>query len=101
MAIKFGLVLPGNEARVVAKLAKLAEESGWDGVFLGDYIWCEDPMIALAAAAITTHKIHLGTMVIPVPIRRPWKIASESLAVDRLSDGRLIDDVPARRPGID
>jgi len=90
MAIKFGLVLPGNEARVVAKLSKLAEESGWDGVFLGDYIWCEDPMIALAAAAMATNQIRLGTMVIPVPLRRPWKIASESLALDRLSDGRLI-----------
>jgi hypothetical protein len=29
-------------------------------------------------------------MVIPVPLRRPWKIASESVALDRLSNGRLI-----------
>jgi hypothetical protein len=90
LAIQFGLVLPGNQARMVAKLSQLAEEAGWDGVFLGDYIWCEDPMIALAAAAMATSRIRLGTMLIPVPIRRPWKIASESLAIDRLSNGRLI-----------
>jgi hypothetical protein len=88
--MKYGLVLPYGEARTVAKLSQLAEEAGWDGCFLGDAIWCEDPMIALAAAAMTTSRIRLGTMIIPVPIRRPWKLASESVALDRLSDGRLI-----------
>jgi hypothetical protein len=29
-------------------------------------------------------------MITPVPLRQPWKIASESLALDRLSNGRLI-----------
>ena len=90
MAMKFGLASPYNETCKVAELAQLAEETGWDGFFLGDAIWCEDPMIALAAAAMTTRRIRLGTMVIPVPLRRPWKIASESLALDRLSNGRLI-----------
>lgn len=88
--MKTGIALPYNEARLVAKLSKMAEEADWDGVFLGDYIWCEDPMIALTAAAMTTDRIGLGTMVIPVPLRRPWKIASESVALDRLSNGRLI-----------
>lgn len=89
-ALKFGLTLPYGGARMVAQLAQLAEQAGWDGCFLGDAIWCEDPMIALAAAAMTTQRIRLGTMVIPVPLRRPWKLASESVALDRLSDGRLI-----------
>ena len=88
--MKFGLALPYNNTRLVAKLAQLAEETGWDGLFLGDAIWCEDPMIALAAAAMTTQRIRLGITVIPVPLRRPWKLASESLAIDHLSDGRLI-----------
>lgn len=88
--MKYGLALPYGTARTVANLSQLAEEAGWDGCFLGDAIWCEDPMIALAAAAMVTSHIRLGTMLIPVPLRRPWKIASESLALDRLSDGRLI-----------
>ena len=88
--MKYGLALPYGSARIVAKLSQLAEESGWDGCFLGDAIWCEDPMIALAAAAMTTSRIRLGTMIIPAPLRRPWKLASESLALDHLSDGRLI-----------
>lgn len=89
MTMKFGLALPYNETRLVAQLAQLAEESGWDGIFLGDAIWCEDPMIGLTAAAMLTSRIRLGTLVIPAPLRRPWKIASESVALDRLSDGRL------------
>ena len=90
MAMKFGLVWPYNVTRQVPHFSQLAEEAGWDGSFLGDAIWCEDPMIALAAAAMTTSRIRLGTLIIPVPLRRPWKIASESIAVDHLSDGRLI-----------
>jgi hypothetical protein len=88
--MKFGLAFPYNSTRLVAEAAPLAEEMGWDGCFLGDAIWCEDPMIALTAAAMTTSRIRLGTMLIPVPLMRPWKLASLSLALDQLSNGRLI-----------
>ena len=89
-SLKFGLALPYGSARMTARLTSLAEAAGWDGCFLGDAIWCEDPMIALAAAAMTTQRIRLGPMIIPMPLRRPWKVAGESLALDHLSDGRLI-----------
>jgi hypothetical protein len=87
--MKIGIALPYTSARSVAQLAQLAEEYGWEGVFLGDAIWCEDPMIGLAAASMVTNHIRLGTMVIPTPLRRPWKLASESVALDHLSNGRL------------
>ncbi len=87
--MKYGLALPYTTPRIIAKLSQLAEESGWDGCFLGDAIWCEDPMIGLAAAAMVTDRIRLGTMITPVPLRIPWKLASESLALDHLSNGRL------------
>lgn len=88
--IKFGLGSYYGGPRDTAECARLAEEAGWDGLFIGDAIWCMDPMVALTAAAMVTQRIKLGTMIIPVPLRRPWKIASESLALDHLSDGRLI-----------
>lgn len=87
--MKYGVALPYVDARSAANLAQLAEECGWDGVFMGDAIWCSDPMIALTAAAMVTQRIRLGVMVIPVPLRRPWKIASESAALDNLSGGRF------------
>lgn len=88
--MKYGIAFPYITPRSVATLAQLAEEAGWDGCFLGDAIWCEDPMIGLAAAAMTTRRVRLGTLVTPTPLRRPWKLASESVALDHLSDGRLI-----------
>jgi hypothetical protein len=88
--IKFGLGSYYGGPRDTAECARLAEEAGWDGLFIGDAIWCMDPMISLSAAAMVTSRIKLGTMIIPVPLRRPWKIASESLALDHLSGGRLI-----------
>lgn len=88
-ALKHGLALYSGP-KESAEYARLAEEAGWDGFFMGDAIWLQDIMVCLAAAAMTTRRIKLGTMVIPVPLRRPWKIASESLALDHLSDGRVI-----------
>lgn len=87
--MKYGVALPYVDARSAANLALLAEETGWDGVFMGDAIWCTDPMIALTAAAMLTQRIRLGVMVVPVPLRKPWKIASEAAALDNLSAGRL------------
>jgi hypothetical protein len=87
--LKFGVALPYLGASSIARLAREAEEAGWDGVYVGDAIWCEDPMIGLAAAAASTSRIRLGTMVTPVPLRQPWKLASESVALDHLSAGRL------------
>lgn len=86
----FGIVLPYLNARETASLAKLAEESGWDGIFVGDAIWTQDPLILLTAAAMVTSRIRLGTMVLAMPLRDPRHLASESLALDILSEGRLI-----------
>lgn len=88
--MKFGIALPYWDARRTANFARLVEDTGWDGCFLGDAIWCMDPLISLAAAAMTTSRIRLGTMILPMPLRRPWRVASSSLALDHLSDGRLI-----------
>jgi len=88
--MKFGIALPYGDALRTARFARLAEEAGWDGVFVGDAIWCVDPVVALTAAAMQTSRIRLGIMVIPVPLRKPWKIASETVALDHVSQGRLI-----------
>jgi alkanesulfonate monooxygenase SsuD/methylene tetrahydromethanopterin reductase-like flavin-dependent oxidoreductase (luciferase family) len=44
-----------------------------------------DPWIALAAVAVGTKQIRLGTSVTPFSRRRPWKVA-----LDQLSNGRFI-----------
>ncbi len=48
-----------------------------------------DPWVVLAAIAMSTERIRLGTMVTPIPRRRPWKLAREIVSVDHLSGGWL------------
>src|SRR5512135_1720991 len=100
--MKYAVNLPnGREAghpRKLAEFAKLAEDSGWDGVFLEDYvIWkghndapTYNPWVALAAMAIATKSVRLGTMVTPIARCRPWQLARETVTLDYLSEGRLI-----------
>jgi alkanesulfonate monooxygenase SsuD/methylene tetrahydromethanopterin reductase-like flavin-dependent oxidoreductase (luciferase family) len=37
-----------------------------------------------------TARVRIGTTVTPLPRRRPWKLARETVSIDRLSGGRLI-----------
>jgi hypothetical protein len=88
--MQYGFVLPEGDARTAADFAQAAEEAGWDGFFMWDPVWGVDPWVSLAAAAMQTRRIRLGTMLTPVSRRRPWKLASETAALDNLSGGRVI-----------
>lgn len=88
--MKHGFVFPIGEARVAAEFAREAEAAGWDGFFVWEPVWGEDAWVMLAACAMVTDKIRLGTLLTPVSRRRPWKLAMETASVDRLSNGRLI-----------
>jgi alkanesulfonate monooxygenase SsuD/methylene tetrahydromethanopterin reductase-like flavin-dependent oxidoreductase (luciferase family) len=88
--MKFGFVVPWADADEVGDLAAVAEESGWDGLFVWEPVWGVDAWIALAVAATRTSTIRLGTMLTPPSRRRPWELASQVATVDRLSGGRAI-----------
>lgn len=106
-SVTFGAVGAGRDPRGLAELARMAEDCGWDGVFLEDYLVYQgdvaeptyDPWICLAAMACATSTITLGTTVTPVPRRHPWQLAAESVALDHLSNGRLILGVGIGDPG--
>jgi alkanesulfonate monooxygenase SsuD/methylene tetrahydromethanopterin reductase-like flavin-dependent oxidoreductase (luciferase family) len=74
--MKFSIYLPNfgsyGEAPVLANLAQDAENSGWDGFFIWDHIagWTlpmVDPWVALAAIAVTTHRILSALRLHPFP----------------------------------
>jgi hypothetical protein len=88
--LKYGFVLPFGDARVVAELAHEAEEAGWDGVFRYEAVWHIDAWICLTAAAMTTKRIRLGTLISPLPRMRPWRVAAQTATLDNLSGGRVI-----------
>lgn len=86
----YGIVLTTGDAADVAELAVLAEHSGWDAIFTWEPVWGVDAWIALAAAAMRTSTIRLGTMLTPLPRRKPWDLATTTATLDRLSGGRVI-----------
>ncbi len=95
MALKFGFVIPGGDGRTIPRLAAAAEKAGWDGVFYYDGIsikgidiYSNWPM--LAAVAVSTSKIRIGSFLTAVARRNPWELALEAATVDQLSNGRLI-----------
>lgn len=88
--IRCGAVLPGGTATEQLELAVLAEQAGWDGVFVWEAAYGPDAWSMLAAVAVRTARVRLGTMLTPLPWRRPWKVASQVATLDQLSDGRAI-----------
>ena len=95
MAIKLGIILTQGDPRTTAELAALAEEHGWDGVFTWDGVAIGsmetyDPWVVMAAMAMRTERVRLGAIVTPPARRRPWKLARETVTLDRLSNGRLV-----------
>jgi len=88
--MRYGAVLPGGTATEQLELALLAEQAGWDGVFVWEAAYGPDAWSMLAAMAARTTRVHLGSMLTPLPWRRPWKVASQVATLDQLSGGRAI-----------
>lgn len=97
--MKYAIYMPPgdqfSDPRLLADVAQGAEQAGWDGFFIWDHVVLGpseavlDPWVGLAAVAMSTSRIRIGTMVTPLPRRRPWKLARETATLDRLSNGRL------------
>jgi alkanesulfonate monooxygenase SsuD/methylene tetrahydromethanopterin reductase-like flavin-dependent oxidoreductase (luciferase family) len=84
------------QASLLADLAALAEEAGWDGFFVQDGLLnaapepLVDPWIALSAIALGTRRLRLGSFMTPLAAYRPWQVARQTVALDHLCQGRLI-----------
>ncbi|MEV0731207.1 LLM class flavin-dependent oxidoreductase [Polymorphospora sp. NPDC050346] len=100
--LRFGLLLPNagyyaDPGRLL-QLARAAEESGWDGVFLWDHLLLDratrlplaDSWTAVTAILAATRRIRGGPLVVPLAQRQPWKVARETVTLDHLSGGRLV-----------
>ena len=96
-----GIVLPLFDAAQVVEAAVAAEAAGWHGIFLAESVWGVDAWVSLAAAAVRTTTVRLGTMLTPAARFKPWDLASRVGTVDRLSNGRaqLAVGLGALHPG--
>jgi alkanesulfonate monooxygenase SsuD/methylene tetrahydromethanopterin reductase-like flavin-dependent oxidoreductase (luciferase family) len=94
--MNYGFIIPKGDPLTVAELAHEAEEAGWDGAFYWDGIYVGegweiyDPWVVMAAMAMRTERVRIGAVLTPPARRRPWKLARESMTLDRLSGGRLV-----------
>jgi alkanesulfonate monooxygenase SsuD/methylene tetrahydromethanopterin reductase-like flavin-dependent oxidoreductase (luciferase family) len=99
--MRYGIVLSMGTARQFAEAAVAAERAGWDFIFTFEAVWGQDAWVTLAAAAMVTARIRLGTMLTPLPRRRPWEVAGQVATLDVLSGGRaqLAVGLGALHPG--
>lgn len=75
------------------EFAMLAEELGFDGLTVTEHhaplMTCPSPHLLLAAAAVKTSRIRLGTAVTILPLYNPIRVAEEAGTLDLLSGGRF------------
>ena len=65
-----------------------AENDGFDGIWFGQ-IFGPDVLTVLALAGQKTHRIELGTSVVPTYPRHPHMLAAQALTVQAASNGRF------------
>lgn len=101
MAVQFGVLLPSRESLLwgdsdlsfLVEAARLAEQDGYDSVWVGDSLLARprgEPLTLLAAISSVTRNVRLGTAVLLPLLRHPITEAHAVATLDRLSGGRLI-----------
>jgi alkanesulfonate monooxygenase SsuD/methylene tetrahydromethanopterin reductase-like flavin-dependent oxidoreductase (luciferase family) len=97
-AVHIGLViLPTDRWKDARRQWEWADEAGFSTAWTYDHIrWggmSDGPWLAalpvLAAAAVVTHRIRLGTLVASPNFRHPVALARDVIALDDLSNGRF------------
>ena len=108
--VKFGLyginVGPCAEPETAARVARAAEDAGFDSVWTAEHVVLPDPQappapvgpevpildpaVALAHLAAHTARLRLATGIIILPQRNPLVLAKELASVDVVSRGRLV-----------
>ena len=112
--MKFGISLSGLGARHYPEVAAIAEENGFDSLWIPEHLVFPvemppeysytadgyppmnsklptfDPWVVLGAVASRTSTIRLATGVYILPLRHPIKVARSVVTLDRMSGGRVV-----------
>src|SRR2546423_12251369 len=80
-------VSTGRSLDAAVERVKLAEELGYEAVYV-THISGREPFIVLAAYALATQRIRIGTGVTPIYTRTPANMAQTAITLDELSGGR-------------
>ena len=102
--LKIGVQLPEVERFVpwpeYLDLARLAEASGFDSIWVGDHLLYDlkdgstrgpyEAWTTLAAIATATERVEIGPLVASTSFHAPAMLAKQAATVDAISGGRLI-----------
>lgn len=83
-------------------MAEKAEEAGYHSVWVGDSVTAKprlEALATLAALAVRTSRVKLGTAVLLAALRHPLVLAHAVASLEVLSTGRIILGVGAGRGG--
>jgi probable F420-dependent oxidoreductase len=102
----FALNQHADARDVLARIAPLAEELGYDSLWMGEHVVVPDPhappspmqprdpildpLVALAFAAANTERMLLATGIIILPQRNPLVLTKQLASLDRVTGGRLL-----------
>ncbi|MBM3509659.1 MAG: LLM class flavin-dependent oxidoreductase [Alphaproteobacteria bacterium] len=87
------LIAPGYGVPELLDMAVVAEEAGFDSVWVGDSLFSKpryEPLALLAAVSQRTKKVRLGTACLVTATRNPLYLALEWATLDVISGGRTI-----------
>jgi alkanesulfonate monooxygenase SsuD/methylene tetrahydromethanopterin reductase-like flavin-dependent oxidoreductase (luciferase family) len=107
MSMKIGVQLPEVEYEIafpdLMAMARLAEQVGFDSIWLGDHLLYDLPVgsrvesrgpwevwTSLAALAASTERVELGPLVASTSFHAPAMLAKMAATVDAISGGRLV-----------
>lgn len=105
--VRIGLTLPSfvQDPEVALTIARTAEDSGVDGVFVYDHVFRRardgerrpalEAVALLGAVAAATTRLTVGTLVLRASMRPPASTAAAVSTAARLAPGRLIVGVGA------
>lgn len=83
------LLAPNHTARVTVGMARLAEELGYDSVWVADEgTKTRDVFVTMTAIAAATQKVRVGTGLVNPYTRHPALTAAAIASIDELSGGR-------------
>jgi alkanesulfonate monooxygenase SsuD/methylene tetrahydromethanopterin reductase-like flavin-dependent oxidoreductase (luciferase family) len=99
--MRYGIQLctlgPFADPRATVRLARGAEEAGWEALLVWDHLaWSSsgapsaDPWVTLGACAAQTSRLLLGTAVTPLARRRPHVVAQQLASLSLASEGRVV-----------
>ncbi len=98
--VLFGITTPQHHVTYpeLLRVWQAADELGYDSAWLFDHFLpiagdvegpCREGMVTLAALAVQTQRLRVGTLVLGNTYRHPALLANMGVALDLVSGGRL------------